>query len=230
MNFNQLANGWILEMPTYTVFFGQKNSESDKLRTQFKKFEFKRVKQVHGVQIIQADSNTPDLQIEADGMMTEQKGLALCSITADCMPVIIVHKEGKIAMALHAGWRGVAQRIVPLGIEKLMHKKFRPEDFDVYLGPHILKSSFEIQDDALALLRPSTKLPEDAYTTRISNLKFRADLLKIVSAQVQEFGIQEEQIRNLPIDTVTAPHFHSFRRDAKEAGRQISFVVLKSQI
>ena len=43
---------------------------------------------------------------QADAMVTNVPGLALCILTADCVPVLFADAENKIVGAAHAGWKG----------------------------------------------------------------------------------------------------------------------------
>ena len=40
--------------------------------------------------------------------MTDQPGVPLAILTADCLPVLLSNREGSVVGAAHAGWRGLA--------------------------------------------------------------------------------------------------------------------------
>lgn len=54
-------------------------------------------------------------QMEADGLITGEKGLSLCIFTADCIPVLLCDPVKRVACAVHAGWRGTALGIAAGG-------------------------------------------------------------------------------------------------------------------
>jgi polyphenol oxidase len=56
-----------------------------------------------------------------DGLWTDEPGLPMLKLTADCVPVAIVRANGgRPALAvLHAGWRGLLEGIVERGVEAL---------------------------------------------------------------------------------------------------------------
>lgn len=56
-----------------------------------------------------------------DGLWTDEPGVPMLKLTADCVPVAIARTKGeKPALALlHAGWRGLAEGIVEAGVAAL---------------------------------------------------------------------------------------------------------------
>jgi YfiH family protein len=55
-----------------------------------------------------------------DGLWTDEPGLPMLKLTADCVPIAIARTEGRPALALlHAGWRGLAEGVVAAGAEAL---------------------------------------------------------------------------------------------------------------
>jgi len=54
------------------------------------------------------------LQGEGDALISERDGLALCVVTADCVPVLLAGPDG--LAAVHAGWRGIAGGVIPAAL------------------------------------------------------------------------------------------------------------------
>jgi copper oxidase (laccase) domain-containing protein len=93
-------------------------------------------KQTHSDIVLMSSSCNE--QAQGDGIISlNDETLAIK--TADCMPIAIIGING-IAM-LHAGWRGVANKIVLN--EKI--EQIRPQIF--YIGPHIRDCHFEVSSD-----------------------------------------------------------------------------------
>lgn len=177
---------------------------------------------MHGKTIVQAD---PANALEADGHYTRMVTRALVVQTADCVPVMLVSKNQ--VCALHAGWRGVAQNIIGEAKEQ-----FRDDPvLFAAIGPHILAPSFEIGSDVAAQLIAAAPYPEKAQTylrAHPSPGKTYFDLTQMVRDQLMStYGGRLEVFECLH-NTMVDREFHSFRRDAKQAGRQYSFVVLNS--
>ena len=51
-------------------------------------------------------------KLTGDGLITNQKGIALGILTADCIPILIYDNKQKIIAAIHVGWKGIYRNIV----------------------------------------------------------------------------------------------------------------------
>ena len=222
--------GFEINSPAFFFFFGKKNSTLENLQKTYPQYQFLKVKQVHGVQLHDWKS-FEEASVEADGHYSALKKAAMVVATADCVPVLIVHPHSMTVMALHAGWRGVAARLIPKALEHLISNGAKPEEIFAVVGPHIQQSSFEVQKDVSTQLLASTSKMDPAAEGWISrtheNGKFLVDLNALVKLQVSEFDIPSDQVFDLHLDTFLDPRFHSFRRDKDQAGRQLNFVVRK---
>ncbi|MBX3019340.1 MAG: polyphenol oxidase family protein [Bdellovibrionaceae bacterium] len=226
MRFEKHSSGWIARRPGLTVFFGNRHSALAELKAHFPQYRFLRTKQVHGKHIVEQNLQPTDYEVDADGSWTRTAGFALCSISADCVPLLITAPG--FAMALHAGWRGVAQRIFVDGLKRAIEATGDPSKIEIWIGPHIRRESFVVRDDARDLLQASTALASTQIIETIGEDQYRIDLEKILRAQAGECGIKDLQIQTLEVDTYRSEELHSHRRDRENAGRQISFIVLES--
>ena len=222
--------GFEINSPAFFFFFGKKDSSLENLQKNYPHYQFLRIKQVHGNQL-QEWKSAEEPPVEADGHSTGLKKTAMVVATADCVPILIVHPHSMTVMALHAGWRGVASRIIPKALQQLLSKGAKSEEIFIIIGPHIQQNNFEVQDDVRAQLISSTLKMDssaEAWMARShGNGKFLMDLNALVKLQISEFEIPGDQIFNLHLDTFSDPRFHSYRRDKDQAGRQLSFVVRK---
>lgn len=213
MTFIENNLGFEYSTPEYIVFFGKKNSSLENLSSAYPQFRFKSLEQIHGSEIAESRHDSVNDR-KADAHWTQEINLALVSKTADCTPVLAYDAHTKTVFAIHAGWRGVQQQIIPKALALT-------ESALVFIGPHILLHSFEIQEDCFLALKDSTQLPcEVWYKER------HADLHKIILSQIEE--LKSARVNSLLFDTKTDLRFHSYRRDKAEAGRQNSFIALKS--
>src|SRR5690606_35378219 len=94
----------------FLVFFGKYNSTIQNLRSHYPYLDWSWAKQVHGDQLLEAPVSSDQ---RADAQWTQVSGLGLIVMTADCIPVLAVHKSTPMVLAIHAGWRGVANQIIP---------------------------------------------------------------------------------------------------------------------
>ena len=182
-----------------------------------------RIKQTHGDLCVQASVSLH----EADAHWSAQLKQALCISTADCVPILIADTKTKNILSIHAGWRGIANRIIPKSIDQLKKHNSDPKNLYIMIGPHIQFSSFEVEKPVFDEIIGSVKIDKD-YIPEISKAhgqnKFNINLDAIIQIQLSEYDIQPDQINSLSIDTKTNLQFNSFRRDKEKSGRQTSFV------
>lgn len=157
--------------------------------------EFIHVTQVHGKDIIPS----PDSPVEGDGILSlfTEPGLPLAIKTADCIPAVI---EGDSQVVfLHAGWRGVAQKIFAQKEVKETSPKF------VYIGPCIHSCCYEVSQEFKENF-PGSK----NFSERMGKIFF--NLPQEASDQILKLYPQAQ----IEIDsqcTMCNSQFHSFRRN-----------------
>ncbi len=217
--------GYKYQTKSFMVFFGNKKSSLGHWKKSFPQFQPVMAKQVHGHRIVSSQKALSENPCEADGLWTTEIGLSLGVTTADCVPIFVWEIKSNMLMALHAGWKGVAQNILSKGIELFLQKKALPENIRIAIGPHIKSDNFEVEKDILECLLYSVprKNHSSVYIKKSSN-KFLVDLNKIILQQLHPFCISDQQVLTLPINTYTDPDFHSYRRDGESSGRQLSFI------
>lgn len=211
------------------IFFGTKNSQILNLKKQYPDLQFLRLKQIHSATIQTVTAETPDYQLQGDALITSERGLALCSITGDCVPVLIYCPTSQRIAAIHAGWKGVAARVVPLAIQELCTTGSSAESLRLWIGPHILQTSFEVEKDVASQILSSidTTLDQAPETARPKdNGRFEFSLLNVLLEQVAAADVQLENVEMELRDTMTDEYFHSARRDKELSGRQISWICL----
>jgi YfiH family protein len=220
--------GFLIETGKFIALFGGQKAILGNLTSSYEDFEFIRVKQTHGDKSVLSEDISLDYKIEADGHFTQKSRIALCVSSADCIPVLVYDPQMEFIAAIHAGWRGVANRIVPKTLQQLQALGAKPEFMQVLIGPHIQMQSFEVQtevrDDILSSIDFAAHQPESLYHKTLSKDKALVDLNQVMKTQLQEAGIAFDNLYNLHLDTLSDHRFHSFRRDKEKSGRQLSFI------
>ena len=228
MNLTETSWGYELKTDEITILFGGMKAQTVDLRKAFPDLQFTRLKQIHSDAVLETNRYSPDYENLGDAHWTKEKNLALGVITADCVPVFLFDPKTKLIAGIHAGWRGVASKIIPKAVEHLVSQSSKPEDLQVFIGPHIQKDSFEVgldvRDQILSSLGPLSPEERHEYFEEISAEKVLLDLHKVVLAQLGQANVSSENIHSLYIDTVKDLRFHSHRRDKEKAGRQLSFI------
>lgn len=222
--------GTLIEAPQFIAFFGNHKSNIEALKKAFPDLHFKRIHQVHGDVIVETHQSSVDFELKADAHWTKEKNLALCIATADCTPAMIYDDQNKSVCAIHAGWRGVVQRIIPKSLELLSQNKATPEKIHVLIGPHIQKESFEVEhtvrNDLVNSLLPEHRQQSGLWLD-LNETKSLVDLHLAVKSQISEYLIPKNNLLLLKEDTKPNAFYHSYRRDKEKSGRNISFIALR---
>src|SRR6266508_5421671 len=141
-----------------------------------------------------------------DGLWTDEPGLPMLKVTADCLPIALARKNGRPALALlHAGRLGLLEGIVEAGIGAL------GGELAAVVGPGIGPCCYEVGDDIA-----------DAYRTRFGSDAVKGrnlDLWTVSERVLRDAGV--ESVERLDLCTACNPElFFSHRRDAASTGRQ----------
>ena len=178
-----------------------------------------RLKQVHSGTVLTASSAQRDPWPEADGLISDAGAQSLWVAGADCTPVLIADPESGSVAACHAGWRGVAQGILPAAITQLEASGCRREQLLVALGPAVSGLNYQVERSTSEQLGPidglvaAGALLEDPEPGRD-----RLDIRKAAQWQLLQLGLKPEQLSLCPLCTVAEPElFHSWRRDQVRA-------------
>ena len=195
-----------------------------------------RVKQVHGKDIltpaeIEMKMSQPDTIPAADGVMSNEARQAVWVASADCTPVLIGDVQTGQVAAVHAGWRGTAQRIVPEAIATFLNDGSSLKNLRIALGPAIAGEVYQVSEtvaaeigasiaqsdtspgilEALWNFNPSPLL-EDPQPGRV-----RLDVRRVNVLQLEQLGIGNEQMAIAPHCTYQQPdYFFSYRRSKQK--------------
>lgn len=205
---------------TGMVFFGGVEAPPDKIQL-LMPFSFSMLKQVHGDVMVKGDEQKI---VEADAQWTDQENLGLFIKSADCLPLFIYSPQQQKVAAIHAGWRGVAQNIVTKSLQSL--EIARDPRIQIWIGPHIQKSSFEVDAPVAEQILNAHGLTLKSggdFFSKI-NEKFHVDLAALVRREMSQLGIPASHIWTSTVDTKTDPRYHSFRRGEKGV-RNYGFIV-----
>lgn len=225
--FTETDLGFAFETPEVVGLFGKKDASLKNLGAAFPDSRWARARQTHSDIVVRAHGPWAEPLTEADAHWTTEKNLGLLISTADCTPVLLFHPHRRAVASIHAGWRGVASRIVTKTIDAWKAEFGDIHGVRAWIGPHIQYDSFEVGADVKdQLLLSVREVPEKSFRAKDGG-KFDVDLDALVLKQLTESGVAREGIGVLAIDTKTDFRFHSHRRDRENAGRQLSFIALR---
>jgi len=91
---------------------------------------------------------------DVDGLITQEKGIVLCTFFADCVPLFFVDPVKRAIGLSHSGWRGTVRKIGKRTVEE-MGKAFgtKPQDIYAAIGPSICQDCYEVSGDVIEEFR-----------------------------------------------------------------------------
>lgn len=86
--------------------------------------------------------------IGVDGLITNEKNVALVTFYADCVPLYFLDPVNKVIGLAHAGWRGTVKKIGKKMIQTMVtHYDTNPNELLAGIGPSIGGCCFEVSED-----------------------------------------------------------------------------------
>lgn len=90
----------------------------------------------------------PNAFHDVDGMMTDERHVALMTFYADCVPLLLVDPVRKAVASVHSGWRGTIAGIGQRAAEKMAAVYGSdPADIHAAIGPSICRDCYEVSMD-----------------------------------------------------------------------------------
>lgn len=189
-----------------------------------------RTRQVHGAVVLPASAAATEPWPEADGLVSDREGQSLWVCGADCTPVLIADPASGRVASCHAGWRGVAARIVPAALAQLEAAGCRRRDLVVALGPAVSGAAYQVErmvlEQVAASLQPQAQAGDPIQALVACGAvgedpapeRYRLDIRAASVQQLVHEGMSPSQISVCPLCTVSEPLlFHSWRRDQVKA-------------
>ena len=194
-----------------------------------KKKRLKLINQIHSNKIFFINNNNLNKDIYGDGLITENKNIALGILTADCAPIFIFDKKKSIVCCLHSGWKGALNNIVSKGIKKIKRKKIKSQNIIVIVGPCLGFNNFEVDKKFKLKFIKKNRSYQKFFKSKNRN-KDIFDLRNLINFQISKEGI--DNVFNIRKDTYKNSHiFFSHRRATHQnkiqTGRMINIISLR---
>ncbi len=172
--------------------------------------------QVHGTQVVTADTLTTEA--DADASVAHQRGTVCAVMIADCMPVLLCDEAGSVVGAAHAGWRGLSGGVLENTVRAMGVEAGR---LLAYLGPAIGPTAFEVGSEVREAFVDHDSAAAAAFTAK-SDGKWLADLFMLGRQRLAACGVR--RVYGGGDCTVSDPQrFYSYRRD-KITGRMAALI------
>ncbi|MDR0276010.1 MAG: peptidoglycan editing factor PgeF [Burkholderiaceae bacterium] len=186
------------------------------------------LRQVHGARVIELGPESVD-GAQADGAVTQSLGIACTVQVADCLPVLLAHRQARVVAAAHAGWRGLAAGVLERTFERFWElarrqenpaNRFMPGGTLAWLGPAIGPRRFEVGGEVRAAFLAGDAQAAGCFHT-LPGGKFLADLPALARRRLARMGITHVYGNDGGDGWCTmsdAARFHSYRRDQARLG------------
>ncbi len=159
---------------------------------------------------------------DCDALITDEKGVMLTILTADCVPVLLYDKEKEVVAAIHAGWKGTEAKIVAKTLE-MMRKVYDTDPKDIIAGiaPAIGRCCYEVGEDV------AKHFFNEPRSFDVLGKKYMLDLPFINKKQLLDSGVRKEHIEMSGICTACkVEKFFSYRKEQGCSGRFMSMIGL----
>ena len=191
-----------------------------------------QLNQVHSTEIITLNNRSVNYNFkEADGLVTNLKGIGLSILGADCAPILFYDNVLKVVGACHAGWRGAVNNIIETTITKMENIGSKRSNITAIIGPTIHKKSYEIKKDVVNIVIDTLFYKQNkSILLNKKKGEYFFDLPLLLKESLKLSKIKK--IGDVGIDTYTNSNlFFSHRKSTHEStkqkiktGRQISVI------
>ena len=140
-----------------------------------------------------------------DGLWTDEPGVPMLKLTADCVPIALARDDRPALAVLHAGWRGLLEGIVEAGVAAVGGR------VRAAVGPAIGPCCYEVGEEVAEPFR--RRFGPDVAANRMLDLWTAAEraLSQAGVATVERFDL---------CTSCNPERFFSHRRDDGVTGRQ----------
>jgi YfiH family protein len=165
----------------------------------------------------------------ADAMVTDLPGIGLGVLTADCAPVLLASRDGRVIGSAHAGWKGALGGITDTTVAAMEKLGARRADIVALIGPAISRRAYEVGPEFRARFLAEGSDNEQWFASSARNGHFMFDLPGYVEARLKRAGVGTAV--NLGHCTYCdEANFFSYRRamhrDEKQYGRLLSAIAI----
>jgi YfiH family protein len=140
-----------------------------------------------------------------DGLWTDEPGVPMVKLTADCVPVVVASRSGRALGLIHAGWRGLLEGVIGAGVAAL------GGGARACVGPAIGPCCYEVG--------PEVAGPFREHFGRDAVVGTNADLWTATERALRAADVADVERIDL-CTSCNAELFFSHRRDGGVTGRQ----------
>lgn len=161
-----------------------------------------------------------------EALVTNEKGVMLYLLTADCFPVTFYDPVKSVIALAHLGWKPTSKQLVLKVIEEMKNQYgCVAEDLQIIIGPGIHKESYRFVDPI------QKQTPGWApFVHDLPSGETEVDVLAYILKQLADSGVKEEKIKISPIDTATSDNHFSYYRDVRKGKDEGRFATVVGMV
>ncbi len=167
---------------------------------------------------------------DVDGMITNEPGIILCTVYADCVPLYFVDVKNRGIGLAHSGWRGTVGRMGEVMLKE-MRDAFgtMPEDVLAAVGPSICRECYEVGEEVAQAFRESFPGEwEQFFTAGKEKGKYQLDLWEANKRILLHGGVLPEHLAVTDLCTCCNSQFlFSHRASQGKRGNLGAFLELR---
>ncbi|WP_139452954.1 peptidoglycan editing factor PgeF [Campylobacter armoricus] len=157
-----------------------------------------------------------DFHFNADGIISDEKNVALCILSADCLPLLLYDDKKKTIAALHSGRKGCFENILKEAVLKMQESfNTQTKNLKLIISAGICSKNYEINGEIL-------DYSKENFASFLHENKL--DLKALVKFQANNLGIKD--IFDINLCTFDDKRFFSYRKDQSQK-RIVSVIYLK---
>ncbi len=197
----------------FKIVVSTKETKGLKKAVGFKSIKMPR--QIHSSKVYLINSSIDPETLEADGLITKERGLFIGIKVADCYPVFLLDFQTPSLSVLHIGWRGAASGIIGNAMKILRDAGVNLQKLVAAIGPGISQKHYEVGEEFRNI-----SVFKDFL--QIKNNKLYLNLSGYIEYELKRFDIEKV----IPSPYCTYEHdelFYSKRRDGRIIGEMLAF-------
>lgn len=164
---------------------------------------------------------------EADGLVTNERGLPIMCFVADCVPALLCDGENSVIAAVHCGWRSSVADILGETVKKMCALGAKPESIHAAMGAAIGRCCFETDDDVPEAVEKYLGGETEGLFDRRTDGKTMVDLRAANARRLIQIGLKAENI-DISRECTMCSHekYWSHRYTKGRRGSQAAAIVL----
>lgn len=161
---------------------------------------------------------------EADGVYTNQPGIAMWVKFADCTPVVLYDTRKHALAIVHSGWRGTIKRISEKALRKMADRfGTKVEDVIAYVGPSIGQDEYEVGPEVYEAFEEFDSRDDFFYQ---KGERYHLHMVEANVSILRDNGLSPYNIEIAKEVTFGNPDLHSSREEGEGYGLNAMLVML----